>query len=343
MPAKSRNIRVGLIRCDTHGMYYGALMAKHDPLRLREPLRDREGVQAKQSWMAGGAHFYFYTAYSDPRRITVPTVDGFEIAKVWDEDREVAGVFADVFLSRPRVCDTFAEVSEGVDLVFIADCNGDGADHLKLATPSLRKGVTTFIDKPFAYTVKDARALLRLARQHKAAMMSISILLQLPQATQFRDRFQELGAPEFGTIKGGGPSMAGHIHAISLAYHLFGDGVESVECVGASPLAHVHLDYGGKAHRPGAGVVLNCDSGGQPHCAFYASAYSSKGVVHSPPFDDWVFPEGAAQILRMIKAMVKKRQSQVSEASMLEPIAVAEAARLSQKRRKRVYLKDVLS
>lgn len=342
MAAKSKNIRVGLIRCDMHGMYYGALMARHDPLRLREPLRDRKDVRPMHTWMTGGAHFYFYTAYSDPTRITVPTVSGFEIAKVWDEDREVAGVFADVFLSRPRVCEALDEVSEGVDLVFIADCNGDGSDHLRLATPSLRKGVSTFIDKPFAYTVKDARALLRLARQRSAPMMSISILLQLPQAAQFRGRFQELGEPEFGTIKGGGPSMAGHIHAISLAYHLFGDGVESVECVGASPLAHVHLDYGGKAHRPRAGVALNCDSGGMPHCAFYASAYSSKGVVHSPPFDDWVFPEGAAQILRMVKTMVKKRQPQVSGESMLEPIAVAEAARLSQKRRKRVYLREVM-
>ena len=342
MAAKARPIRVGLIRCDMHGMYYGALMARHDPLRLREPLKGRKGVRARHSWMTGGAHFYFYTYYSDPARITVPTVDGFEIAKVWDEDREVAEVFADVFLGRPRVCDAVEEVSEGVDLVFIADCNGDGADHLKLATPSLKKGVPTFIDKPFAYTVKDARALLRLAHQRRTPMMSISILLQLPQARRFRGRFQELGEPEFGTIKGGGPSMAGHIHAISLAYHLFGDGVESVECMGASPLGHVHLDYGGKAGRPGAGVTLNCDAGGQPHCAFYASAYSSKGAVHSPPFDDWVFPEGAAQILRMIKKMVKERRAQVSEESMLELIAVAEAARLAQRRRKRVYLREVL-
>ena len=342
MAAKTKPIRVGLIRCDTHGMYYGALMSKHDPLLLREPLRDRKGTRAKQSWMAGGAHFYFYTHYSDPAKITVPTVDGFEIARVWDEDREVAEVFSGVFASRPRVCRTVAEVSDDVDLVFIADCNGDGSDHLKLATPSLRKGVPTFIDKPFACTVKDAKALIKLAHEHDALMMSLSILLQLPQASRFRDRFQELGGPEFGTIKGGGPTMAGHIHAISLATHLFGDGVESVTCMGDSPLGHVHLDYGGKAGRPAAGVMLNCAAGGQPHCAFYASAYSAKGVVHSPPFDDWVFPEGAAQILRMIRAMMRQRKAQVSDASMLGLIAVAEAARLAQKRGKRVYVKEVM-
>lgn len=33
-----KSICVGLIRCDTHGAYYGALMAPNDPLRLRSPL-----------------------------------------------------------------------------------------------------------------------------------------------------------------------------------------------------------------------------------------------------------------------------------------------------------------
>jgi hypothetical protein len=45
----------------------------------------------------------------------------------------------------------------------------------------------------------------------------------------------------------------------------------------------------------------------------------------------------------MTRPMVKRRQPQVSGESMLGLIAVAEAARLSQKRRKRVYLKEVLS
>lgn len=40
--------------------------------------------------------------------------------------------------------------------------------------------------------------------------------------------------------------MGGHIHAISLAQHLFGSSVESVEVMGQTPLAYVHLDYGGK-------------------------------------------------------------------------------------------------
>ena len=55
------------------------------------------------------------------------------------------------------------QVSGEVDLVFIADCNGDGSDHLQLARPGLEKGVATFVDKPMARTLADARELVELA------------------------------------------------------------------------------------------------------------------------------------------------------------------------------------
>ena len=86
MPEKTR---VGLIRCDTHGAYYAALMDTHDPLLLRDPV-SLGGGPARYSWQTGGAHFYFYTHYADPKRIMVGTVDGFEIVKVWDEHRDAA-------------------------------------------------------------------------------------------------------------------------------------------------------------------------------------------------------------------------------------------------------------
>ncbi len=326
-------IRVGLIHCDMHAMYYAALMAGHDPIALRDdPVIPR----------GNAVHLYFYTSYNCPQKIMVPTVGGFTLAKVWDENPEAAQAASEIWHDHPKVCKSFQEASDDVDLVFIADCIGDGSDHLELAAPGLKKGVPTFVDKPLAYDIKDARALIRLAERHGAPVMSLSILREVPQASRFRDRFTELGAPEFGIIKGGGPVMAGHIHAISLAQHLFGDGVEAVECMGQSPLAYVHLDYGGKADRPSEGVVLNCASGGSPHCAMYASVYSSLGAIHSPPIGDWVFPEGAARILMKVKKMVRTGKVQAPREEMLECIAIATAARLAQKESRRVRLKEVM-
>ena len=322
-------IRTGMIRCDLHAIYYANLIQRHDPHILREPEYGR------------GGYFYFYTCYNDTKRLMFPTVPGFEIVKVWDEDRAAAEKMSRIYYGKPRVCDIVEEVSDDVDLVFIADCNGDGSDHLKLAAPGLKKGVPTFVDKPFAYEVKDARALVRLAEEHDTPVMSLSLLRAVPHASRFRGRFGEIGQPEFGIIKGGGDAMAGHIHTISLAQHLFGAGVESVEAMGQTPLAYVHLDYGGKPNRPSAGVMLNCASGGTPHCAFYASAYSSSGAVHSPAIGDFEFPYGVIEILEKIKKMVQTRKPQAPYEEMIECIAIATAARLAQEERRRVFLKEV--
>ena len=88
-------IKVGIIRCDTHGIYYGPLMAKHDPLKLRTPVPIED--DPPHSWMNGVTHYYFYGFCADPRQCTVETIDGFEITKVWDEDRSVAEAAATIF------------------------------------------------------------------------------------------------------------------------------------------------------------------------------------------------------------------------------------------------------
>lgn len=324
------NIRVGIIRCDLHAIYYANLMQEHDPDLLREP---EVGL---------GGYYYFYSHYNDPRKNWFPMVPGFEIVKVWDKDRRLAENMNRIYASRPRVCDTSEEVSDDVDLVLIADCDLEGHDKLELATPGIEKGVPTFIDKPFAYDVKDARALVALAEKHNTPIMSLSILRELPQATQFRNRFPELNQPIFGIIKGGTYTMNGLIHAISLAQHLFGAGVDSVESMGGGDMPFVvHLDFGGKSDRPQKGVVLNGNVGATFHCAMYASAYSDLGAIHSDHFSDYEFPWSVVKIIEKIKKMVETREPQASYVEMVEAIAVATAARLSLAERRRVNLKEV--
>lgn len=334
-------IRVGVINCDLHAIYYTVRMDKHDPLMLMGPDLIGNEKRRKDCWLRGGAHFYHYTRYSDRLQMTARQVKGFRIAKIWDADREIAEVACRLFYGRPTACDRIEEASDEVDMVLIADCNGDGSEHLKWATPGLKKGVPTFIDKPLAYDIKDALAIMRLAKRHRTPVLSLSILRTVPQATQFTKRFDEIGGAYFGTIKGGGASMAGHIHAISLAQHVFGNGVKSVECMGRSPLGYVHLNYGDRPDRPENGVLLNCDSGPSPHCAMYVSAYGPLGAVHSPQIGDWVFPQGVAVIIELAKKMVRTGKSPIPYEDMLENIAVATAARKAQKLGRTVKLTEV--
>lgn len=321
-------IRVGLLRCDTHGAYYAGLFAPHDPLRLQRPLAP--GAPSRYSWQTGGAHFYFYTHYADAAQMTVESVDGFSLARVWDEHRDAAQCLAEVFGGSAVVCDSPDQVSDDVDLVFIADCNGDGSDHLALARPGLEKGVATFVDKPLSFTTDDALEIVRLAGAHNAPLVSISILRALPAATRFANRLPEVGPLQFGAIQGGGTSLAGHIHAVSLAQHLFGGGVESVRCMGDTPLHTFHLDYGGRDDRPARGVTVSCDVGTAWHCAFHASAYGPGGAVHSPPLSDYEFPFGAAAILRSVRDMVRTGTTPQILRDAVEAVAIAATARRAQ-------------
>jgi predicted dehydrogenase len=340
-PDSTAPIRVGLIRCDTHGAYYGALMAPHDAHRLQRPLA--AGATGHYSWQTGGAHFYFYTDYVDAALMTVDAVNGFRLARVWDEHADAAECLAAIFTNPPQVCDSLEEVSDEVDLVFIADCNGDGSDHLALARPGLEKGVATFVDKPMAFTVQDTTAILDLAAAHGAPLTSMSILRALPDATLFSRRLPEVGDLQFGSIQGGGLSLAGQIHTISLAQNIFGGGVVGVRATGGDGPETIHLDYGGRTDRPAQGVTLSCHVGAVWHCAFHASVHGPRGVIHSPPMGDFVFPYGAADILRHVRDMVHTGKQPAWTADMVEAVAIAAAARLAHETGVRIELEPSTS
>jgi predicted dehydrogenase len=325
----SQVTRVGLIRCDTHGAYFAALMAKHDPAKLQRPV-DLDS-KPPYTWMAGGTHFYFYTNYCDPRIMSVETVDGFEVVNVWDEHRVAAETLSRILDSHPRVCDSFEQVSDGVDLVFIGDCNGDGSDHLKLATPGLQKGVSTYIDKPLANEVGDVDGILALSKKHRAPVFSASILRHMPQTAQFRARLPEVGRVESGCIRGGGLAMAGQVHTVSLAQAVFGNGIQEVRAMGPDSMGVMHLSWGDRPDRPSGGVVLQHNVREMWHCTIHISAYGPEGGILATNLNDWYFPFGAANILKLVKKMVLTGEVDQSMGDMMEAIAVLNAGRLSLK------------
>ena len=319
-------IKVGLIGCDTHGMWFGAQMQKHDPLLFDLPIPMSE--KSSYTWMRGGNHYYFYTYYGNPTYMTAPFVEGFEIVKVWDSVRTAAEVASKIFDSSPKVCDTFEEVSDDVDLVFIADCNGNGSNHLKLATPSLKKGIPTFVDKPFADDIADVKAMLKLAKEHNTPIMSLSIIQTLPQTKEFANRLHELGKVNFGSIQGGGTKRAGLIHTICYALAVYGSGVKSVTALVTPNHTSVHLNWGNQPNRPKQGVMINCDIGRTWHGSMHMSAFGpgGRGAIHNQGVGSFEYPQGSAEILRLIKKMVETGKTQGPVNQMIEAVAIADAA-----------------
>lgn len=327
-------------------MYYGALMDKFNPVRLKSSPGRKH--RFKYSWQQGAIHFLFYRDCYALEQMSIPQARGFTIARVWDEDPEVAELFSEAFYGKPQVCRSFQEVSDDVDLVFIAECNGDGSDHLKLATPGLSKGVPTFIDKPFAYDISQATRIVNLAQKKRTPVYSSSILRAMPMGAWFRNRFKEIQPVTFGSVIGCGGHFASNIHSLSLAQNLFGSGVTAVECMGDVELGHIILYYEGRRDRPSNGVVVHSLPGREwPRCTWswkaslYGVAYGPNGCIRSEPANDYEFPQGALEILRKIKQMVVTGRPPMLYAEILELFAVATAARRAQKEGRRVSLREV--
>ena len=316
-------IRVGLIRCDTHGLWFGPLMADHDPLLFQRPRLPVK--QGQYSWMRGGLHQFFYTNYHDVLNMTVPSVEGFEITRVWDEHREAAELAATVFLGKPQVCETFAEVSDDVDLVFVADCNNDGSDHLELATPGLEKGVPTYVDKPFADSIASAAAILELSSKHNAPVYSQSICRVEPAFVRFRNRLPEVGVANFATLHGYGTAPAGLVHTVSITQLLFGPGIKTVQVLEAERHCAVYLDYGDRPDRPRHGVMINCDVGDRPFTGMTITVIGTVSQIHTTVLGDYVYAHGTCEIIKTIRDMVSSRETPASMGEVLETIAVIEA------------------
>ena len=319
-------IRVGLIRCDTHGMWFGPQMMAHDPSLLERATDDPE-LLSYESWLRRGVHYFFYTHYCAPNRMTAPKVEGFEITRIWDPKRKAAEVASKIFFSKPRVCDSFAEVSDDVDLVFIANCNGDGSENLTYATPGLEKGVPTFVDKPFADNSATAKKITDLAAKSQAPLLSLSILQTNPATARFKRRLDEVGDVTFGTVTCYSTHPAALIHAISIVHHVFGTGIEAVRAVVAPKHTTFHLDFGDRPDRPAHGVLINCGTAMFRFTEMFANAYGPEGAIQGQCLDDFDASQGSAIILEHCKTMVLTGKVTPLFDEMIQAIAVMDACK----------------
>jgi predicted dehydrogenase len=335
-----QSIRVGLIRCDTHGLWFAPLMAEHDPMALQRPMPPED--KPHYSWQTGGLYNFFYANYGRPLEMSAPYVGGFEIVNVWDEYRDAAEMAAKVFYGRPRICDRFEQVSDNVYLVLLADCNYDGADHLKLARPGLEKGVATFVDKPIADTVAHAREILELGRKHRAPVFSLSMLRSEPAVKRFRNRIPEVGGVNFATLQGAGTEPAGLVATISAVQHLVGPGIQTVQVLRAERHTSVYLDYGDRADRPRHGVMINCEVGQRLWTAMAISIYGTRDDIHLLMHGDFVYQHGTAEIIRMMRQMVLTRDVPPLMDEVIESIGVIQAFQKASKTGEVVKVQEFL-
>jgi predicted dehydrogenase len=357
-------IRVAIVRCDSHAYWFAPYLDEVDPVVFATHSEDAPTRQEVHQLGCVRGNY---------AQMAIQQVPGFVITKVFDRvgDRHATNTdpellqygsypgraiaLSETLVSRPQVCETLEEAARDVDAAFICDSSSphDGADHLEQARPFLEKGIPCFVDKPFAATYADAKAMVDLAVANDTVLMNASILSHTIEGAAFRRRFDEIGEAGLLTVKGVGFSNAGVGHGLALALSLFDFGVESVECMGSGPQpdpkdwtpgdSRSHLEYL-LLHYPDERqvVVMNTEHKWfTANSEFFCAAYSKQGAIHSPGIGILQFPPASRKIVETFLRMVQTGTPPFPYEQPLELIAIIEAGRIAQKEHRRVGLSEV--
>jgi predicted dehydrogenase len=135
---------------------------------------------------------------------------------------------------------------DGVDGVLVLAVGG--ACHLALAEPALRRGLSTFVDKPLACSLAEARKLQAVAVEHGARCFSASSL-------RFAGEVHALNRTALGRLValdayGPGEQLAANpglfhygVHTVELVDAIWGPGVARVRAWATPPRDGVELEY----------------------------------------------------------------------------------------------------
>ena len=250
-------------------------------------------------------------------------VDGARVVGVWGEDSERNRSLSDGF-GIELVADRKEDLIGHIDLAIVMARNG--ALHLEQARPFLEAGIATFVDKPMANSLADARAISELARKHGAPMTSFSTYRTATSIKRLKnDQLESLGRFTFGEFTGpgqleneyGGLIFYG-IHAAELALAFMGPGAERVRCSthGGNTSATVTWPD----DRSATVNVL-----GNASYVFHISLYGPNGHHAQVPDASRLYPDG----LGIAVEMARSRKEPLEHEVFIESVALVEAMNAS--------------
>jgi hypothetical protein len=178
------------------------------------------GVEEEQ-WVEGGK---VILAYQGSSKVT----ERSQIEK-YTQAVEECGV---------RLVGKAEEMIGKIDAVLVE--SQEGSAHLEQVRPFLEAGIPAFVDKPFACSVEDAKAMAELAERNGVAIFSSSSLRYTPEVLEVKKSKAEIGrivgvdAYSPATLHPENPGLFHYgIHAVEVLYALMGPGCEAVWTVRA--------------------------------------------------------------------------------------------------------------
>ena len=246
-------------------------------------------------------------------------VKGFSIDYVWGETEEVAKAAAQQghiahIVSDPR------EMLGNIDALIVD--HRHAKYHLKAALPFVKRGIPTFIDKPFCCRAAEGRAFLETAKKAGTPVTSFSVLSAQARYVKFIKRLAKAGEIIAGTTFGpcdvnspyGGIFFYG-IHQVDMALNAFGYDVSKVLVTKHADNALAQLMYDD-------GKIVTLHLVKPDYRGFVITADTKNGIINEfIQFDADPYLKG----IKTFTKMFKTRQEPISHALILRPVEILEA------------------
>jgi len=177
-----------------------------------------------------------------------------------------------------------------------------GSDHWKYAKMTIEAGLPTFIDKPLAASVADARKIVDLAKRKRVPITNFSTVKFGDAMRGFKSDLKKIGRVKAVIISGPGSTRDPFdgiffyaVHQVELMLDAFGHAVKSARGVDRDGTLVAAVTYGN-----GMVATLHEINAGWP--PFSAAAFGENGVAEfdGSKGDDGFF-EGAVTFARMFK------------------------------------------
>lgn len=244
----------------------------------------------------------------------------------------IPGYIKEVTNMGVEIVNSIAELLEKVDVVLLE--TNDGRRHLEQAMQVFKSGKKTFIDKPIAASLKDAKSVFKAAEMYNVPIFSSSSL-------RFAKGMTEIKNGSLGKVKGADtyspmkfekthPDLFWYgIHGVEMLFTVMGTGCKSVQ----RTIDEDQEVFIAKWKDGRIGTFRGIKNGKQD---YGGTAYGEKGISTLGPYN------GYDPLLIEIINFFETGISPVNKVETLEICAFMEAADLSKKRNGRaVNLKNI--
>ncbi len=158
---------------------------------------------------------------------------GVEVVYVWGETDEFA-TNAAAKGNIPNIVKDPMEMMGKIDALIVD--HRHAKYHLEAATPFVKSGIPTFIDKPFCYRVEEGKKFLAMARELGTPVTSFSSMAQSNATFDIKEQVESMGeisqVVRYGPVdldsKYGGVFFYG-VHLVQPLLFMFGEDVEKVK------------------------------------------------------------------------------------------------------------------